>query len=130
MYEIIDGKDIAPRFLGHLLEDGRVIGLLIEFVPNARPANNGDLKACLATLHRLHGLKVLHADPNLYNFLITEGGKCMMCDFEDCQLDADDERYKAEAEDLPAKLEDNFRSGECDWSSLEVHTQPCGGCRI
>ncbi|BDD61734.1 hypothetical protein MAP00_006762 [Monascus purpureus] len=53
-YQWIDGHDIGPRFLGHLVEDGRVIGVLIERVRNARHAGIEDLEVCQKALSRLH----------------------------------------------------------------------------
>lgn len=46
-YSWIDGHNIGPKFLGHLTEDGRVIGFLIESV-EGRHTTVSDLDACKA----------------------------------------------------------------------------------
>ncbi|CAJ2509454.1 Uu.00g144800.m01.CDS01 [Anthostomella pinea] len=38
IYQLLENTDIAPRFLGHVTEDGRVIGFLIEYIADARTA--------------------------------------------------------------------------------------------
>ncbi|KAJ5534306.1 hypothetical protein N7527_000560 [Penicillium freii] len=53
-YQLIEGCDIGPRFLGHLFEDGCVIGFLMERIANARHAGPRDLDICQQTLARLH----------------------------------------------------------------------------
>ncbi|KAE8316531.1 hypothetical protein BDV41DRAFT_562153 [Aspergillus transmontanensis] len=61
-YEWIKDYDIGPRFLGHPVEDGRVIGFLMERISNARHAVLDDLEACWDTLSRLHALGIRHGD--------------------------------------------------------------------
>jgi hypothetical protein len=67
VYSWIDGQNIGPEFLGHLTEDGRVIGFLIEYV-EGHHATISDLPACKVTVGRLHGLGILHRDLNKHNF--------------------------------------------------------------
>jgi hypothetical protein len=45
-YERIQGHQIGPRFLGHLTEEGRVIGCLMERIPDAQHATPEDLSVC------------------------------------------------------------------------------------
>ena len=54
VYQWIDGHNIGPRFLGHLTEDARVIGFLMERIQ--------DLEPCQQTLSRLHCLGIRHGD--------------------------------------------------------------------
>ena len=78
---LIDGHDIAPRFVGHLTENGdRIIGYLVESV-DARPASIGDLAACRAVLQRLHSLGLAHGRLRRDNFLILENGHALLKDF-------------------------------------------------
>lgn len=49
-YRLIEDYDIGPRFLGYLLEDGRVIGFLMGRTANARHAGPQDLDICQQTL--------------------------------------------------------------------------------
>ncbi|KAJ5124874.1 uncharacterized protein N7515_008699 [Penicillium bovifimosum] len=69
-YQWIEGYDIGPRFLGHLTEDGRVIGFMMERIKDARHAGPQDLEACTEVLSRLHGLGIHHGDTNRFNFLV------------------------------------------------------------
>ncbi len=48
VYAWLQDTGIGPRFLGHLTEgkNGRVIGFLIEYIPQARFAGPDDLDAC------------------------------------------------------------------------------------
>lgn len=55
-YQWVSGHNIGPQFLGHLTEDGRVIGFLMEHIPNARHAGPQDLEICREVLSRLHDL--------------------------------------------------------------------------
>lgn len=72
-YRWISGHNIGPQFLGHLTENGRVIGLIMERITNARHAGTQDIQACGDVLSRLHGLGVRHGDINRFNFLIRDG---------------------------------------------------------
>ncbi|KAJ5934394.1 alpha-galactosidase A [Penicillium verhagenii] len=78
-----DEPPIAPEFLGHLTENGRTIGFLLEKV-NGKPAVVNDLANCEALLRRLHRLKLVHGDPNTHNFIVdrASGGKVRLIDFE------------------------------------------------
>ncbi|KAI0515410.1 alpha-galactosidase A [Xylaria bambusicola] len=106
---------IAPEFLGHLTENGRVIGFLMEKL-EGRCAGPGDLAPCAALLKRLHGLGdlgLVHGDVNRYNFVVNEGygGVAVrMVDFEHAQ-DYDEELAREELESLPAELAEETGRG-------------------
>jgi serine/threonine protein kinase len=80
-YEWIDGHQIGPKFLGHLTEEGRVIGFLIELISDCRHATPADLSLCQHTLAKLHQLGIKHGDTNKHNFLIHHG-KATLIDFD------------------------------------------------
>ncbi|KAH6982354.1 hypothetical protein BKA56DRAFT_720921 [Ilyonectria sp. MPI-CAGE-AT-0026] len=61
-YEWIDGKGVRPKFLGHLTEAGRVIGLVMEHIDDARSAQTGDQAACQAVQAKLHSRGIKHGD--------------------------------------------------------------------
>lgn len=64
-------KPLIPKFLGHITENGRVIGFLMEkFI--GRHATAQDLPHCQELLVRLHNAGLLHRDPCRYNFLLDE----------------------------------------------------------
>ncbi|KAI1312069.1 alpha-galactosidase A [Xylaria venustula] len=107
---------IAPEFLGHLTENGRVMGFLMERL-DGRFACADDLPQCAALLQRLHGLGdlgLVHGDVNRYNFLVEEGdggGGCVrLVDFEHAQ-DYDEKLARAELESLPAELAEETGRG-------------------
>lgn len=105
---------IAPEFLGHLVENGRVIGFLMEKL-DGRPACLDDLTQCEALLRRLHGLGdlgLVHGDVNRYNFIVEEGpgGVIRLVDLEHAQ-DYDAKLAQAELESLPAELAEETGRG-------------------
>ncbi|KAB8221982.1 hypothetical protein BDV33DRAFT_190071 [Aspergillus novoparasiticus] len=83
-YEWIKDHDIGPRFLGHLVEDGRVIGFLMERTSNARHAVLDDLEACWDTLSQLHALGIRHGDTSRFNFLMTDS-RAVLIDYDIAQ---------------------------------------------
>ncbi|KIX01219.1 uncharacterized protein Z518_08944 [Rhinocladiella mackenziei CBS 650.93] len=74
-YERLDGQGIAPQFLGHLTEEGRVVGLVIEYIKNARHAGPEDVGECEDAMRNLHLLGMLHGDVNRHNFLVREADR-------------------------------------------------------
>ncbi|KAI0388419.1 alpha-galactosidase A [Xylariaceae sp. FL0594] len=101
-----DGPLIAPEFLGHLTENGRVMGFLMEKL-EGRFAYSDDLTQCAALLKRLHGLGdvgLVHGDVNRYNFIVEEccGGCVRLVDFEHAQ-DYDEKLAHAELGPTPPK---------------------------
>jgi hypothetical protein len=124
-YQVIDGHNIGPRFLGHLTENGRVMGIFIEYIPDSRRATGADLEVCRAVLRRLHELRVLHGDTTRNNFLVSQdGNQAMLCDFAGSKIDADDVELKKEEEEdgLLANLEnDKFDDAEGMWDIYGQH---------
>lgn len=109
-YQLLEGSGLAPRFLGHIHENGRIIGFLLETI-EGRPASIQDLGICETTLKKLHGLGFLHGDTNRYNFLVTEEGVKLL-DFEHLQENASPESICKELESLRLELmEDSGRGG-------------------
>ena len=106
-YESIEGQGIGPKFLGHLTEEQRVIGFVLERIKDARHADPGDLEACQNALTKLHQQGILHGDVNKHNFLVREadGRKTVtIVDFE-CASDCTEEvTLKEELESLQEKL--------------------------
>lgn len=79
-YRLLEGTGLAPRFLGHIHEHGRIMGFLLEKI-QGREGGVGDLSRCRDALGRLHSLGVVHGDVNRYNFLVGEES-VRMIDFE------------------------------------------------
>ncbi|KAK4206602.1 hypothetical protein QBC37DRAFT_121175 [Rhypophila decipiens] len=110
-YEWIEGHDMGPRFLGHLTEEGRVFGFVVEYISNVRPAGPEDLQACREVLGRLHGLGIKHGDINKNNFLMRRDGGCVLIDFETATKDASEEDMQEEMRRLGESLADPSKRG-------------------
>ncbi|KAF2149013.1 hypothetical protein K461DRAFT_315945 [Myriangium duriaei CBS 260.36] len=104
-YSWIRDLGIGPKFLGHLTEDdGRVYGMILEKITDARHAEARDLPACKDALQRLHALGILHGDINRFNFLIKEG-KATLLDFCCARKSTDPEEFAAELNEVEGALE-------------------------
>ncbi|KAF5685389.1 alpha-galactosidase A [Fusarium circinatum] len=103
---------IAPKFLAHLTENGRIMGLLLEKV-DGEPACVDDLEHCEILLRRLHrDLGLVHGDVNRYNFLVdrASGIGVRLVDFEHTE-DFDESLAMAELLSLPAELTEETGRG-------------------
>ena len=109
-YQWIEGKGVGPKFLGHIAEEGRVIGFLMEKVTGARHATIDDLTACSNTLESLHQLDIVHGDINKHNFLINGRGVTMI-DFETARKGDNQRSFEAEMESLAESLSDTSGRG-------------------
>ncbi|KAL3456049.1 hypothetical protein BJX64DRAFT_52838 [Aspergillus heterothallicus] len=78
-YQRLEGTELAPRFLGHVHEEGRVVGFLLENVPG-RPATIEDFDICRETVLKFHRFGLVHGDLNRFNFIVHQG-KAMLIDF-------------------------------------------------
>ena len=90
-----DHPPLAPKVLGHLTENGRLVGLLLEKIVGRLPqgnqpldgphATNGhhDFVDCETALERLHDMHLAHGDVGGGNFIIEAGsGRARPIDFE------------------------------------------------
>lgn len=84
VYRLIDGKEVAPEFLGHIMDGENCIGFLTDYIADTKPATKYSQKLCLETLEKFHhATKMLHCDLHVKNFLIHEQGtKAYLIDFE------------------------------------------------
>ncbi|EPQ57819.1 hypothetical protein GLOTRDRAFT_126310 [Gloeophyllum trabeum ATCC 11539] len=115
VYKTIDGLGIAPQFLGHLAEEGRVMGLLLEKV-EGRLAGIEDLDACRSALKRLHALGILHGDTNRHNYIVTDQG-VKVIDFENAIVGGSQEQMDEECAQLALQLtETSGRGGGYIWT--------------
>ncbi|KAJ9614884.1 hypothetical protein H2204_014323 [Knufia peltigerae] len=112
IYERLDkqkGVGIAPQFLGHLTEGGRPMGLVIEYIKDARRADPDDLDECCNALKKFHLLGLLHGDVNRHNFLVREaadgGPKTVtIIDLESAEECTDGEAFEREMKTLLDEL--------------------------
>ncbi|KAI3317291.1 hypothetical protein HD806DRAFT_550577 [Xylariaceae sp. AK1471] len=88
VYKALEGSDAAPKFLGHVAENGRVIGFLMEYIEGARRVSSDEgfydlaLDLCGSALKTLHDQGVAHRDAHPGNCLIRKTGKAVWLDFE------------------------------------------------
>jgi predicted Ser/Thr protein kinase len=108
-YQLLEGSGLAPRFLGHIHENGRIMGILLEKL-EGRSASLQDLSVCAAALGKFHKLGFVHGDVNRYNFIVTEEG-VKLIDFERFQEGASPEAMRRELESLRAELVDESGRG-------------------
>ncbi|KAI9684822.1 MAG: hypothetical protein M1829_000197 [Trizodia sp. TS-e1964] len=80
MYETLEGHQMTPKFLGHLMEHGRVVGIIIEYISNGHPPTVEDLPLCQQVLAKMHKLGFLHGDINKHQFIICDG-RAFLIDF-------------------------------------------------
>jgi len=106
IYRRLHGTGIGPRFLGHLAEEGRVIGFAMEKVIGRR-ANKADYNAVRDALTKLHDLGIRHGDINRNNFVITERG-AVIIDFEAGVMDSN---ASEEMTELQERLERDDSEG-------------------
>ena len=124
-YEWIDGQSIGPQFLGHLTEEGRVIGFLLERIPGGKHAGIEDLAACKEILSKVHRLGIKHGDINKHNFLVHQG-KATLLDFDCAEKCEDQEALRTELESLSEQLKESTGRGGClvetdgEWRPAEL----------
>ncbi|XXG95660.1 hypothetical protein Hte_001929 [Hypoxylon texense] len=97
IYKQIEGLGIAPRFLGHVTEHGRVIGFLLEYLDDATTVseiwNEETENACRASLEKLHSTGIAHRDAHRGNCLIRKDGSAVLIDFEISTNDVNDDMF-------------------------------------
>ena len=109
-YEWIQGHDIGPAFLGHVLEEERVIGFVMERVEGAEHAGPGDVERCRRALGRLHALGIRHGDVNRHNFLVR-GKEVTLIDFDCAEVCRDEGVLAQELESLEREFSDTSGRG-------------------
>ena len=106
-YQLLEGHNIGPKFLGHIAEEGRVIGFLTERVMDgdldARHATPADLETCSQALAKLHQLGMLHGDVYRYNILVTSQGVTLI-DFANARKSEDPAAFEEEMQILEERL--------------------------
>ncbi|KAI1288720.1 alpha-galactosidase A [Xylaria venustula] len=111
MYQVLAGQDLAPEFVAHVHEAGRVIGFLLEKIPGGRNAEPPDLEACKTTLRRFHALGFVHGDCNKYNFIIRPNGQAVLIDFDHAERCTEPARTEAELASLELQLAETTGRG-------------------
>ncbi len=82
MYQLLHGSGATPEFLGHVIEGGRAIGFITEYIEQAPPTSAKDMQGCLAALRKLHLKGIAHGDAHNGNCLIRKDGSSVLIDFE------------------------------------------------
>lgn len=109
-------RQIFPRFLGHLTENDRVIGLLLEKVDGTY-ASIEDLSGCEAALRQFHKVDLIHGDVNRYNFLVEkESGRVKLVDFEYAEA-YEESKARMEIDSLGSELCEQTGRG---WTTVTI----------
>lgn len=111
MYQVLEGRGIALKFLVHIHEEGRVIGFLLEKIPDGRNAEPADLEICQEALRRSHELGYVHGDCNKYNFIIRPDGEVVLIDFDKAKACTDLAVMEAEIASLKEQLAETTGRG-------------------
>ncbi|KAI1111950.1 alpha-galactosidase A [Nemania sp. NC0429] len=90
MYQLLAGRGIAPEFIAHVHEAGRVIGFLLEKIRDGRNAEPPDLE---------------------YNFIICPDGRVVLIDFDKARPCTNPALMEAEIESLEAQLAETTGRG-------------------
>lgn len=109
-YEWIEGHQIGPEFLGHLTEEGRVIGFIMARIPDFHHATPEDLPLCQRALSKLHQLGIKHGDTNKHNILVHDG-KATLIDFDMASRTASANELEDELQGLLGQLRDTSGRG-------------------
>jgi hypothetical protein len=110
IYSLLEARaapgSIAPRFLGHITDNGtRVVGFLVEKYAAARAAGHGDLAECKKVLAKLHAAGVAYGGVlRKDSFLVREDGAAMMQRFGGAFETEDGEVLAKEMEKLEEVL--------------------------
>ncbi len=109
-YSLLEGTGLAPKFLGHVAENGRVIGFVLEKAAGREAGIIKDLATCEAAVRRLHSLGLTHGDLNRFNFIV---GKCgvKLIDFENTKVGKNMEVMQCEIEGLANQLKEETGRG-------------------
>ncbi len=81
-YRLLHGSGITPEFLGHVMEGGRAIGFITEYIGEEPLARGRNMVSCLAALRHLHLKGIAHGDAHDGNCLIRKDGSAVLIDFE------------------------------------------------
>jgi hypothetical protein len=82
IYRLLHGTGATPEFLGHVTEDGQVIGFITEYIEEVRSIRDRNVQGCLNTLRTLHDRGIAHGDAHDGNCLIRKDGTAALIDFE------------------------------------------------
>lgn len=100
-YRLLDGLDVTPLFLGHVMEAGVITGFLAEYVEQQQQTREERLRlrasgteACLSALRRMHGRGVAHGDAHGGNCLVRGDGSAVLVDFELAQENSPGEEFE------------------------------------
>lgn len=109
-YSWLKGTNIGPKFLGHIVEEGRAMGIMLERLEGARHATPEDLPACLEALSHLHDRGIKHGDINRHNFLVV-GQRVVLIDFETAVRCSDPDVLRTEMEKVDEALRSTSHAG-------------------
>lgn len=124
----VHGHDITPRVVAYMTDDrhGRVIGMAIELLDDARVAGIEDIEECREVLGKLHSLGILSGESlRRLSFLIVEEEdmenrgekrkKALMQGFTRSVFCDDKEQMRMEMDRLPEVLREEVEMQRPNW---------------
>lgn len=106
VYHDLGQWGIMPALYGHVQEDGRTIGLLLEHVKGHLPryGDKGDAAACLKALKTLHGCCYIHGNVQRHHFIVN-GNRAWLIDLRLARRCDDPSQWAHEQSQLQRALE-------------------------
>ncbi|KAI1179193.1 hypothetical protein F4777DRAFT_575224 [Nemania sp. FL0916] len=111
VYRLLAGKDIAPKFLGHIHGACWVIGFPLEKILNGLDSKLPDLEICKTALCAFHALEFVHEDCNKYTFILCSDGRIVLVDFDNAKARSDPAVIEEEIANLEAQLAETTGRG-------------------
>lgn len=102
-YKLVRSHDIGPQVLGHITEEGRHIGVVLEKI-EGQAATMDDIDACEEALDKLHKLGLQRGDISSDHFIVR-GSKATMISFREVKPLWDETLLKEEKLDLELMLD-------------------------
>lgn len=116
-YRWIESRDIGPRLLGHLAEEGSFNGFIMGENHGCSLYHVKDHTLCEEALSKLHSLGILHGHVNKHNILIKDN-RAILVDFGFARKSQDESACRKEMESLRGALADEFSRGGVEVSSV------------
>ncbi|KAI0424119.1 hypothetical protein F5Y09DRAFT_348044 [Xylaria sp. FL1042] len=113
-YQLLEGLEIAPKFLGHVTCDGAIIGFILEMVEGAQTTKKEDESARIEAVKKLHAVGITHGCAHHGNFLKVGQDKMLIIDFEESKFGEKATRKRMDADILRIGDFDNDYYGPID----------------
>ncbi|KAJ3482829.1 hypothetical protein NLG97_g7466 [Lecanicillium saksenae] len=113
-YKALTEFNLGPKFLGHVQENGRIIGFALEKLHGRRHARPDDIAVCQAALGQLHSRGISHGNVKGNHFLVDddEDNSVVIVDFAQARVAAAKDELEAEHDNLALGLREESDGGD------------------